>query len=259
SNRKPMGFVARLLNHAKSRRTTREAQRLGSADHVDLFLALGKADHGHRGKAKHGERGVCGVELPLAAVDDDEVGERLPFLGPSREVARHDLVHRREVVDPFDGLHLELAILGAIGPAILKPDTGRDGVRSLRVRDVEADEGSRDFLQSELPLQLIYRIARSLLGFFAGETELLEQMPRVLRGEVDELTARTALGRVDLAPLERRFDQIALLGIERHEQLGGTILEWQITADEVRLENGGIGLLLDVLEELVLAREEFSA
>ena len=139
---------------------------------------------------------VRGVELSLAAVDHDEIGQRLLLVHAPREVARHDFVHRREVVDAFDRLHLELAILGAVRPAVLEPHARRDGVGALRVRDVEAHERARNFLQPELPLQLVNGIARALLGLVAREPQLLEQVPRVLRREVDELAPRTALRRV---------------------------------------------------------------
>src|SRR6185503_13825922 len=120
-DREAMRFVARLLEHAQRRRPARETKRFATADHEDFFLALREADDRQRAKAELLERGVGRAELPLAAVDDHEIGKRLLLVAPAREVARHDLVHRCEVVDALDRLHLELAILGAIGPAVLKP------------------------------------------------------------------------------------------------------------------------------------------
>src|SRR6185312_3670816 len=102
--------------------------RLAPAEEEDLLFPLREADERKLAEADRLQRGMRGVELALPAVDDDEIGERLLFFHTTREIARHDFVHRREVVDAFHRLHLELAVLGAVRPPVLEPDARRHGV-----------------------------------------------------------------------------------------------------------------------------------
>src|SRR6185312_6241024 len=108
------------------------------------------------------------------------------------------------------------------------------------------------------PLQLIHRIAGALLRFVAGQAELLEEMAGVLRREIDQLAPRTALRRRDRRPFERRLDELALVGLEWNEGFGGPIIDRAIRSHEVGLEHGGVGLLLELREELVLARQQLT-
>src|SRR4051812_11631272 len=163
------------------------------------------------------------VELALAAVDNREIGKRLPLVEPPSKVPRDDLIHRREVVDPLHLAHLELPILRSIWASVLEPHAGRNGVRPLRVRDVETHERARHPLQAKLALQLVHGIARALLRLFAGEARLLEKVPRILRREIHELTARSALRAVNLGTVERLLDDLPLLELQRNEQLARTL------------------------------------
>src|SRR5690242_19430005 len=138
-----MRLVARLLQDPQRWRTTRQSQRFRSSYHEDLFLSFGKADQRQCTEIQGLERRMRGAQLSLSAVDDDEIRNRLSLVEASAEIARDNLTHRCEVINSRDAAHLELAIFGAVRPAILEPDTRRDGVRPLCVRDVEADESPR--------------------------------------------------------------------------------------------------------------------
>ena len=95
---------------------------------------------------------MSSVQLSLATVDHHEVGYGFAFVDSSPKIARHNLTHRRKVIDAFDVAHFELSVLRPIRPTVLKPYRGRNGIRSLRVRDVEAHDRTGHALQSELPL-----------------------------------------------------------------------------------------------------------
>jgi len=126
------------------------------------------------------------------------------------------------------------------------------------VRDVEADEGARDFLQSELALELVDGIARALFGRLAGEPCLLEQMSRILLGQIDQLSFRTPLRYEEPGALERLLDDRAVLDLERQHQLVRTLLQQPIRAGEIALEHCGIRNAVDILDELMIAGEQLS-
>jgi len=81
-------------------------------------------------------------------------------------------------------------------------------------------------------------------------------MPRVLRREIDELTARTALRRVNLRSVERLLDNLPLFELQGNQELARTLLCDAIRADEKRLQHSAVGFVVDVLEELMVAREQ---
>ena len=70
------------------------------------------------------------------------------------------------------------------------------------MRDVEAHDRTGHTLQPELSLQLVNRITGALVRFLTRETCLLEKVPRILRRQIDQLTARPALRRVNLGAVE---------------------------------------------------------
>ncbi len=254
-----MRFVASALEKAQRRRASRKPQRLAAPDHEDLLLALGEADERDCALPQRLERGVCGRELPLPAVDHHEIGERLAVLDSALKVARHDLAHGGEVVRAFHRLHLELPILGASRAPVLEPDRRADGVGALGGRDVEADERARDAREAELATERVHRIGGALVRFQRGELELLEQVPRILLGQIDELATRAPLRNAHVRPLERALERLAILEVERYEELGGALSARQIGAREIRRENARIVFLLEVLDEVVLAREQLPA
>src|ERR1043166_5193221 len=248
-----MRLVASLLQHAQRRRATRKTQRFRVAEDEDLLLALRQADDRHRPEPDGVESRMRRVELSFASVDQHQVGQRLLFLAAPREVPADDFMHRCEIIDTLDGLDLEFAILGAVRSPVLKPNTRRDGVSTLRVRDVETHERSGNFLEAEVAMQLGDRISGALLRLVSGETKLLEKVPRVLRREINELAARAPLRHVNCRSLERRFDQLAIFGLEGDEQLAGAVFERQVASRQVRLKDGWIRFLLEIPEGVILA------
>src|SRR5262249_22724573 len=93
-------------------------------------------------------------------------------------------------------------------------------------------------------------------GLLPGETDLLEEMSRILRRQVDELPARTALRRLDLRALERVLYELALRGLERNQQLGRAVLQREVSAHEVGFEHRLVRLVLYIREQLMLPRQQ---
>ena len=82
------------------------------------------------------------LSWPLPAVDDDQVRQRQRLVPPACEVARDDLVDRREVVLLAQPLDLELAVLALLRPARLEPDQRADRVPALVVARCRRRRGS---------------------------------------------------------------------------------------------------------------------
>jgi len=255
-------LVARLLEQPERRGAAREPQRLRAPAHEDLLLALREAHERQRREPQRLQRLVRGGELPLAAVDDDEVGERLPLLQPAAEVAPDDLAHRLEVVGALRLVHrldLHRAVLAPARPPVLEPDDAPDTVLPLRGGVVEADERARELLQAEFLPEVVDGVGGALVGLLLGELELLEQVARVLLGQVDQLALRPALGGEDLRrALGRLLEELAVLEVEGDEQLARPGRGLEVRADEVCGEHVAVGRLLDALEEPVLARDELA-
>ena len=135
-----MRFIACLLEHAETWRTSRQTNRISATDDVDLLLAFREADQLQTFQTELAGRDCGGAELSCATIDDDEVRLRLLLIEPSPTGPPHYFVHGREVVSPDDRFHFELPILGAARASVVEPHAGPDGVGSLSGRDVEADE-----------------------------------------------------------------------------------------------------------------------
>ena len=56
--------------------------------------------------------------------------------------------------------------------------------------------------------------------------------------------------------VEGFLDDLSVFQIERHEQLARALGRDAIRTDEKRLQHGGVRFVVDVLEELVIAREQ---
>src|SRR5438046_184364 len=74
---KAVGLVAHILKQAQRRRVPAESQWLHFAGAVNLFLALGQRDQTRRLDAEQTKGVEGGVELALAAVDEQDVREHL--------------------------------------------------------------------------------------------------------------------------------------------------------------------------------------
>src|SRR5688500_10253552 len=229
-----MRFVARLLKQAERWRASCEAKRLTPSNQEDFFIALREANGGKRTQPERVERRPRRRQLSLAAIDDNEIGKVLLLLKPPLEIARDDFAHRSEVVSPLHCLHAELAILGAARPAVIEPDHGSDGIRALRCGDVEAHQRTRQPLQPELATELVHRARGPLLRFQGGQLQLFEQVTRVLLGQPHELAPWPALWNVDGRAGQRFLEQLAILHVEREQQLWSSLPRREIAPGEIR-------------------------
>ena len=77
-----------------------------------LLDTLGKAHDRHTLLDTQLAQHLVGArQLPLAAVDDDQIRQLGPLLQQTRIAAAYDLAHRGEVVGPDHRLDIEVAIL----------------------------------------------------------------------------------------------------------------------------------------------------
>ena len=76
-----VGFVADALDQVEALGAAVEADRVGRVDLEEEFLALGQSGEGDVVDGEVAHHVVGGRDLALAAVDDDEVGDRAPALG----------------------------------------------------------------------------------------------------------------------------------------------------------------------------------
>ena len=80
---KAVGLVADVLQQAEGIAVTAQPQRLVAAGHVNLFLALGQRKDRRRPHAQRVQRAEGRVKLPLAAVDQEDVGQGVVLGRPS--------------------------------------------------------------------------------------------------------------------------------------------------------------------------------
>ena len=123
--REAVRLVPDPLQQLQARAVRVEQDRVGAAGHEDLLDPLGERDHRHARQVVRLHRRQRGRELPLAAVDHDEVRRRreplvVVLLGAraqAGEAARDDLGHRGEVVLAVEAAHGELAVVRLLRPA----------------------------------------------------------------------------------------------------------------------------------------------
>ena len=121
-------LVANALDEVERLAVARQDDRLTLALLEDELELLGEADDGHIFvAARPADNLERRRELPLAAVDDDEVGQF--FFGQSDIAARRDLAHREEVVGlALCTLDLEAPVVRLLGQAALEDDHRGDGL-----------------------------------------------------------------------------------------------------------------------------------
>src|SRR6476661_4863077 len=154
---------------------------------------LRERDHGDARQVELVHRGQRCAQLPLTAVDHDEIRSRrerlVPLLRPwigaePREAARDHLVHRGEVVLPLDVANRELAVVALLRDAILEHDHRADDLLSLDVRDVEALDPDRQRLEVQRLAQLLECLDASRALRLGDERLRLERQLRVLLREL---------------------------------------------------------------------------
>ena len=139
-DREAVGLVAQCLEHPQRRVVAVEHNRFTAPGQKDLLVALGQSDHRQRGASDFDQRVDRAGELPLAAVDHDQVGERPLLLQQPPEVADQHFVHHREIVALVDGSDPEPPVVLPVGPPPFEGDQTGDGQFAEDVRDVESDD-----------------------------------------------------------------------------------------------------------------------
>src|SRR3954451_7620650 len=228
-----VGLVAHALQQLQLGLVVRDPDRLAPAGYEHLLDALGQGDHGHPAPAEALERAQARRELPRAAVDDDQVGqrgERLVALGvvraevllglPLREPTAEDLLHGGEVVGHalLPAAHVEAPVVGLLRRAAFEDDHRRDLVGAHQVGDVEALDAQRQRVEPQGVLQPVERLDALLAAALGLQALLVERQQRVALGQLEDPPLVAALGGPDLdlgpAALTERFGQrIALLDV----------------------------------------------
>ena len=133
-----------------------------------------------------------GGELPLAAVDDDEIGQL--FLGQTYIAARRHFAHGEEVVRlALRAADLKAAIVRFLRCAILKDDHRGDGLLPLIVRDIEALHAPRRMLQPEVSPEFLHGTKRLLIQETAPRLLVCEEFCGVARRHLHNIVLRAAL------------------------------------------------------------------
>src|SRR5476649_1910450 len=114
-----------------------EAERLVGSWKVDLFLPLGQPGDAGALDAETIERCQRCIQLPTAAIDENEIRQRLILIDDPPVAAVDGFSHGAEVVRPDYGLDVEDAVLLFVHLSVLENHHPRDRIASLDVRDVE--------------------------------------------------------------------------------------------------------------------------
>ena len=252
-----MRLVAGPLQQLERRAASRQHERLAAAREVHFFLSLREAHDRQLVAARGARRIERRAELPLAAIDDHEVRKHLLVGDPSCQIARHDLVHRGEVVlrrsaDP------KPPVLRLFGAPCLEPDQRAHRVAPLVGRDVDAHERSWHHRETQVPPQREHRIRGTLIDVEALDLEAVEQVPGILIRELGELRARAPLRYVPVhvgSELRKRW-QVLRRKWQQHPARAH--LEGQIAAHQEGGQNRTLRFVLRVLEEPVVARNELA-
>ncbi len=205
-------LVAQVANHLQ--RLARAAEVVGHriVRIEDLLDALGESHDGHPIlDAQLTQHGIGARQLPLAAIDHDQVGQFGPFVEQTAVAAPHDFAHRREVVGPHHRLDIEVAILLARGLAVAEHDARRHGVRALEVRVVEALDVTRLPVEAQFAAHGLHQplgVAFGIADFEVAELLRAVDAGAALRkGEQVELLAPLGHGEGRTVEQHRRRGQ----------------------------------------------------
>ena len=179
------------------------------------------------------------VELALAAVDHEQVRRVREPLARVRafvalaevvaEPAGEHLFHRREVVLVVERLHLEAAVVGALGDAVFHHDHRRDDLGALDVRDVEALDAQRRLGQTRAPPAARRARGRARCDPTRAAACAAGTLSRALSIAVSSssrLPPRCGTRMRTLEPRLRREEllvELEVLGLDRHEDLLGHV------------------------------------
>ena len=174
----------------------------------------------------------------------------------ANQKAGHHFLHRREIVDSFYTLDSISPVLRLAGTATLEPHQRAHRIAPLVVRDIDADHRPWNDWQAEIAAQGKHRVGRPLIDVEGLDLEAVEQMARVLIGELNELRGRAALRHRELDAGRQLAERIQIGGRKRQHDALGALLEREVIAHQERAQHCAFGRMLDVLQKAMLARDE---
>src|SRR5579863_5510867 len=247
---KAMRFVANLLDEVQHGRMVVKHHRLRlSPQHIEDFLLLGDGGKGLINDFECIERRRCGVKLADSTVHQDQVRERLLLLLEPSVAPRYHLAHAGEVVVLRYRLNDELAVVRLLHAVVFPDHHGRDNVRALDVRNVEALDTLGGLREVERLGQVLDHLAGARLHHAEAP---LERVAGVARHQFRHGALGSGLRRQDVqrpAALLRQhlFQHGAIVEVGRHVDLARQIMLVEIEL----LEQGGKKLTrIEVLEVL---------
>ena len=241
ADREAVRLVPDSLNELKDRRGAWEGDRHVLPSDEEKLLALGEAGHRLVAEAQLLEGLDRGPELSLAAVDQDELRQLLPFLQQPAVAPADDLAHRGEVVrSTGHALHPELPVVGLLRKALLEDNHRRHHVRALDVRDVEA----LDAAGLDLEVEKVAEGPEDLLRLLPRVLPLeLEGEPGIADHEVEKPELLAALRGADANPraparAQPGLEQLAVGHLRRDQHLAGDVAAVGVELLERRGEDG---------------------
>src|SRR5690606_31531510 len=221
-DREAVRLVAHTLHQEQPLAAARQNDRLLAPRQIDFLKLFRQPADRHAPEQPDRLQNLDRyVQLPLAAVDDQQVRQQAPRLAlillagrgdrwlldrveMAAEAARQRLAHRLVIVRSLvpDSLDVEAAVLAFTRDALHEHHAAGDDRRTLRRADVEALDPVGRVRQVERGLQLAQR--RLLLDGVAGP--LRAQYPQLFDGglgrKLDQLALVAALrnGQLDLTP-----------------------------------------------------------
>src|SRR5215510_16481504 len=191
---------------------------------ADLFVAPARFDNAGDRQVRQPQlvqRGGGERQLPLAAVNEDQVRQPLLFLQQARIAPIDGFAHRGEIVRALDRLDDELAVVRLLHLAVFANDHPGDVFGALDVRDVERFDPTRVRRQPQRLLQFGQDLRP--IGLDYAEA-LIEAELGVLLDQVDHLAllAPLRVEYLDAPPAlfaEHLFERLAALPIDRHMNL----------------------------------------
>jgi hypothetical protein len=230
-DREPVRLVPHPLEKPQRLRVLGDRERCRATGHEDLLDPFREPDHRDAALRERAQRPHARRELALAAVDDDQIGQRREALVALRVVRREvrlleeasgaaaeHLFNRCEIVRtgitarrllrfasggggvPGTTItpDLEPAVVGLLRRSALEDDHRGDGVVGPEVRDVEALDPDRERLELQRVLQRGQGVHALLTAALGAQLVLGEGKARVALGKLPKLPLVTALGDADL-------------------------------------------------------------
>ncbi len=247
----PMCLVARALQQPQRRAPPRKPEALGA---TRAGRPLPPAWRGSRSAPRPcpsaSRRLDGGAELSLAAVDDDEVGQRQRLVPPARQVAGDHFVDGGEVVLLPQPADPELAILALLRAPRLEPDQRPHGVAPLVVARCRRRPGSAAprSARGRGPARRpdLRPVLRSRRTRSAGSRAGAARSARPARASDARCRAAASPSR---CPVAARPAVSSSRRRERQHHPPRPRLGRHVVPDQERPQHLGVLLLLDVLEE----------